>query len=86
MPTVNQSTLNPNDRSASGKGQYAKKQYSDVNQHYYHHNAVLPVISPTPELKDRSQMKSPVKDPYQLIPEKPNQMSLFQAGQLQSAI
>ena len=40
-----QAPLNPNDYSSPLKGGngYAKKQFADANQHYIHHNAVLPM-------------------------------------------
>ena len=86
MPTADKVSLNPNDRSASGKGMYAKKQYSEVNQHYIHANAVLPQISATPDVNSRADLASPIKDPYAGLPDKPNNMSLFTAGTLHKAI
>ena len=55
MPTINQMSLNPNDRLMQGKGAYAKKQYSNVNQHYIHHNAVIPDIKAQMEANQRLQ-------------------------------
>lgn len=41
MPTMAQASINPNDFN-SGRGNYQKKQFATANQHYIHHNAVLP--------------------------------------------
>ena len=41
IPTALQSSLNPNDYN-NVKANYAKKQFAEQNQHYIHHNAVLP--------------------------------------------
>ena len=86
MPTTEQVSLNPNDRALSGKHGYAKRQYQEVNQHYMHHNAVLPELSSTPDLEGRNNPASPVKDIYEKLPEKPNKMGAENAGQLQQKI
>ena len=39
MPTMAQAAMNPNDLGAGG---YQKKQFKEMNQHVFHHNAVLP--------------------------------------------
>ena len=74
--------INPNDKF--GKGVYAKRQYMDVNQHLMHHHAVLPVLSTTPEIKSREGLKSPIKDPYSGMPEKPNRLTGANVEQLQA--
>ena len=65
-----------------------------MNQHYFHHNAVLPGQLDA-EAKGYSESKtrnpgaaSPytAKDPYSNIPIKPNQMSMENANQLQKHV
>jgi hypothetical protein len=41
MPSSGQSHMNPNDGMVGGYGQ-KKRQYTNVNQHYISHNAVIP--------------------------------------------
>ena len=55
MPTADKVSLNPNDRLAPGHGGFAKKQYSDVNQHYFHHSAVIPESVDAPLVGQRRQ-------------------------------
>ena len=51
-----------------------------------HHHAVLPVISATPELKQREYVKSPAKDPYAALPDKPNKLTSQNTETLQALI
>lgn len=80
MPTMNQASVNPNDyQGLKGGAGYQKKQFGEMNQHYFSHNAVLPGqidASGQSDSKTRNGGASPyVKDPYSNIPMKPNQMS-----------
>ena len=87
MPNMAQASLNPNDYSSSIKGGpgYQKKQFADANQHYIHHNAVLPVTDLPPNYaRNAAGQRSPhSRDPYESLPTKPNQMTMQQANQLQ---
>ena len=80
MPTMAQASLNPNDKTGSMKGGagYAKKQFADANQHYIHHNAVLPVTDmPANYTRNAAGQRAPnPKDPYESMPVKPNQMTM----------
>ena len=80
MPTAAQATLNPNDYTSSIKGGagFKKKQFTDVNQHIFHHNAVLPGALQAEKSGARipgspANPSSPFyKDPYANIAMKPN--------------
>ena len=86
MPTMAQASLNPNDFNTAGSPGFKKKQFENVNQHYIHHNAVLPTAGMDEMLAARNgqQSNQPFqKDPYANMPVKPNQMSLHNSNQLQ---
>ena len=75
MPNMAQATLNPNDYTSSYKGGpgFQKKQFVDANQHYIHHNAVLPVTEVPPYARNPAGARSPnSRDPYENMPTKPN--------------
>lgn len=82
-----QATLNPNDYNSSHKGGpgFQKKQFVQANQHYIHHNAVLPVTEvPPPYARNPAGARSPnSRDPYENMPTKPNQMTTQESNQLQ---
>lgn len=83
MPTMAQASINPNDFSGGGRGAFQKKQFQTANQHYIHHNAVLPTAGMP--LEQQAKIGSPVyKDPYASIAAKPNQISLENSNQLQN--
>ena len=87
MPNMAQASLNPNDYSNSNKGGpgFQRKQFANTNQHYIHHNAVLPVTEMQAGYgrNAASQRSLNVKDPYANLAIKPNQMSPQAANQLQ---
>lgn len=85
MPTANQAVLNPNDLQGGLKGGagYQKKQYSEVNQHYIHHNAVLPADTQPPRARP---MAKEYVDPYANISTKPNSLSPEVNNQLQMRV
>ena len=85
MPTANQATLNPNDLQGNLKGGagYQKKQYAEVNQHYMHHNAVLP---PEQSPARARPMAKEFKDPYANISIKPNSLKPHENNQLQMRV
>ena len=86
MPTQVQSSLNPNDFSQAGSPGFKKKQFENVNQHYIHHNAVLPTAGMNEITEAQRQGPPPQhfqKDPYANMPVKPNQMTLHNSNQLQ---
>lgn len=85
MPTKAQATLNPNDYTSSMKGGpgFQKKQFVEMNQHIFHHNAVLPTAGVQESSNTRNVAPHSFKDPYANIPIKPNQMSIESANQLQ---
>ena len=82
-----QATLNPNDYTSTHKGGpgYQKKQFHQANQHYIHHNAVLPVTEMPPNYaRNAAGARSPnSRDPYENMPTKPNQMTTQESNQLQ---
>ena len=88
MPNMAQASLNPNDYNSSNRGGpgFQKKQFATANQHYIHHNAVLPMTElPSNYSRDSAAGgRSPnFKDPYSNIPSKPNQMTMQESNQLQ---
>ena len=94
MPTAAQATLNPNDYTSSMKGGpgFQKKQFTDVNQHIFHHNAVLPGNVQAEKSGARASAGPPnpsspyYKDPYANIAMKPTQMSKDNSNQLQKNV
>ena len=86
MPNMSQASLNPNDyQGLKGGAGYQKKQFAESNQHYIHHNAVLPITEMPPNYaRNAAGMRSPsAKDPYDSLPIKPNLMTQQTASQLQ---
>lgn len=91
MPLAHQVSLNPNDNQGR-----KKKQYTNVNQHYISHNAVIPPydLEAAMDRMGRGHNASeqpvtigtPYKDPYAAIPLKPNQMPRQQASQIYGQI
>ena len=76
--------INPNDLGASyghhgseagrnSPGMAAKKQFAEMNQHYIHHNPVLPPDVSRPMMRNAPHQS---KDPYANMPMKPNQISM----------
>lgn len=93
MPTPSQASLNPNDYMSQGRGNgFQKRQFQDMNQHYIHHNAVLPELSKLEgSQRHRSSQRSlaaagsPLRE-SEGLPIKPNQMSSENSYALQSKI
>ena len=68
----------PQTNGERSPGLAAKKQFAEMNQHYIHHNAVLPPDAPGQRTRNINDDRAPYtrKDPYANMPMKPNQISM----------